>query len=280
MLSGLKRVILIVGLFGLLAATLVGFFLAERMLRPIRSAWRRQVEFVADASHELRTPLAVIQSNLGIVMEHTNETVLENLEWLNNAHGESRRLSKLVRDLLTLARSDSERMPVERTEIDLQDLLSHIHELYETIAQMRGIALELDATSPLVMLGDRDRLHQLFVILLDNAVKFTEEGGTIHIALSEQKSSAVITVTDTGLGIAREHLQRVFDRFFTVDPARSREQAGKGTGLGLSIARWIADAHGGRISVDSNGIGQGTTVRIELPAGGRLQLPSTPFLRK
>lgn len=279
-LSGLKRVILIVGAFGLLAAALVGFFLAERMLRPIRSAWQRQIEFVADASHELRTPLAVIQSNLGIVMEHTNDSVLENLEWLNNAHGESRRLAKLVQDLLTLARSDSERMPVERTRVDLQDLLSYIQELYETIAEMKDISLELDAQDPVIILGDRDRLHQLFVILLDNSVKFTQTGGTIQISLTEHRNSAFVTISDTGLGIAKENLQRVFDRFFTVDPSRTRDQPSKGTGLGLSIARWITDAHGGRITIDSEGIGLGTTVRIELPAGDRLQITSAPFLRK
>lgn len=279
-LKQLKHVIFLVGIFGLTAAGMVGFFLAERMLRPIRSAWQRQLEFVADASHELRTPLSVIQSNLGIVMEHTNESVTENLEWLNNAHGESRRLSKLVRDLLTLARSDSERMPIEREEVDLQDLILHIHELYETVADMRGILLRVDAPSSHTILGDRDRLHQLLVILLDNAVKFTEPGGSIEISLKAQKYLVVISVTDTGLGIERENLRRVFDRFFTVDPARSREQSSNGTGLGLAIARWIVDAHGGKISIDSEGIGLGTVVRIELPTGGRLQLPAAPFRRK
>ncbi|WAH38100.1 sensor histidine kinase [Alicyclobacillus dauci] len=268
-LNQLKRVIFIVGIFGLAAAALVGFYLAERMLKPIRSAWRRQLEFVADASHELRTPLAVIQSNLGIVLEHTDETVTENLEWLNNAHSESRRLSKLVRDLLTLARSDSEKTPIERNPVDLRELILHIRELYETVAEMKGIRFTTHADVPLTISGDKDRLHQLLVILLDNALKFTDADGVVEIGLSQQRNSAVISVTDSGLGIARENLSRVFDRFFTVDPSRSREQSAKGTGLGLSIARWIVDAHGGKISLHSEGIGQGTTVRIELPIAAR-----------
>jgi len=264
-MSDLRSVIVIVGLFGICGATLVGFILSERMLQPIRRAFQRQLEFVADASHELRTPLAVIQSNLGIVMEHTDQTVEENLEWLNNAHGEARRLAKLVQDLLTLARSDSERMPVERRPVALNDLLERIHDLYETIAEMRGIELTVRAEEPLVVLGDRDRLHQLLVILIDNAMKFTDAGGKVEIAAARNRNQAILSVRDTGIGIAKEHLERVFDRFYTVDTARSRHGEAKGTGLGLSIAKWIVEAHGGRISIASEGIGKGTTVRVELP---------------
>ncbi|TDY51215.1 phospho-acceptor domain-containing protein [Alicyclobacillus sacchari] len=268
-LSELQSVIILVGAFGVFGAALVGFILSDRMLQPIRRAWQRQLEFVADASHELRTPLAVIQSNLGIVMEHTDQSVEANLEWLNNAHGEARRLAKLVQDLLTLARSDSERMPIDRKPVNLRDLLLHIQDLYETIAEMKGIRLTVQANEPLVILGDRDRLHQLLVILLDNAVKFTDEGGEIELAATRSRNHVTLSVRDTGLGIAKEHLERVFDRFFTVDPSRSREQSSKGTGLGLSIARWVAEAHGGRIGIWSEGLGKGTTVRVELPVNSR-----------
>ncbi|MFB5188857.1 sensor histidine kinase [Alicyclobacillus fastidiosus] len=264
-LDNLQRIILFVGLFGLVGATLVGFILADRMLRPIRSAWQRQIEFVADASHELRTPLAVIQSNLGIVMEHTDETVTENLEWLNNAHGESRRLSKLVQDLLTLARSDSDQVNIDRKPLDLRDLILHVHELYEGLALMKGIQFKATVPMPITIQGDRDRLHQLLVILLDNAMKFTQEGGEIEISLTQQRNAALILVRDTGLGISKEDLKRVFDRFYTVDPARSREQSSKGTGLGLAIASWVAEAHGGKIGIESDGLGKGTTVHVELP---------------
>lgn len=261
----MRGVIILVGAFGALGAALVGFILSDRMLQPIRRAWSRQLEFVADASHELRTPLAVIQSNLGIVMEHTDETVEENLEWLNNAHGEARRLSKLVQDLLTLARSDSERMPLDKQPIDLRDLVLHVQELYETVAEMKGVHLVVDVPDPVRILGDRDRLHQLLVILLDNAVKFSDDGGQIAIGVARARSHVVLSVSDNGLGIEKQNLDRVFDRFFTVDPSRSREQTSKGTGLGLSIARWVAEAHGGRIGIWSDGLGHGTTVRVELP---------------
>lgn len=268
-LQMMRVVIVTVGAFGVFGAALVGFILSDRMLQPIRRAWTRQLEFVADASHELRTPLAVIQSNLGIVMEHTDESVEANLEWLNNAHSEARRLSKLVQDLLTLARSDSERMPLHWQPIDLRELVLRVQELYETIAEMKGVRLQVDVPQPVRIVGDRDRLHQLLVILIDNAVKFSNEGGEVTISVHQSRNHVILSVKDNGLGIAKENLNRVFDRFFTVDPSRSREQSSKGTGLGLSIARWVAEAHGGRIGIWSEGIGHGTTVRVDLPINSK-----------
>lgn len=263
-LNHLRRVLWFVGAAGLVASTLGGFLLADRVLRPIRRAWQRQLEFVADASHELRTPLAVIQSNLGIVMEHTDQSVVDNLEWLNHAHGEARRLTKLVQDLLTLARSDSERAPIARAQMDLRDLVAHVHELYEGIARLNGIDLEVDASKSVEIQGDRDRLHQLLVILLDNAFKFTPAGGSITIRLGSTRSAATLDVIDTGQGIAAEDLPRVFERFFTADRARARGDKSS-AGLGLSIARWIVDAHNGKIGIASKGVGRGTTVHVELP---------------
>lgn len=264
-LSHLRRVLLLVGLFGLGGTSVAGFFLAGRMLRPIKSAWKRQLEFVSDASHELRTPLAVIQSNLGIVMEHTDETVINNLEWLNNIHGESRRLAKLVQNLLTLARSDSEKMPISQDELEMGDVIEHVHELYQTVCEIKGITLRIEAGEEVLVLGDGDRLHQLLVILLDNALKFTDPGGSITMQVARVKNRAVVSVIDTGQGIAHENLGRVFERFFTVDRSRSHETAETGTGLGLPIAKWIVNAHGGSIHIESAGLGQGATVRVELP---------------
>lgn len=273
-INHLLSVIWGVGIAGIVVATLAGFLLADRVLRPIRKAWQRQLEFVGDASHELRTPLAVIQSNLGIVMAHTDESVVDNLEWLNHAHSETRRVTKLVQDLLTLARSDSEKAPVQTETMDLHQLIVHVHELYEGIATMSGITLRISGSfTPVWVYGDKDRLHQLLVILLDNAVKFTEEGGHIDLRLSAQRNVAVIEVIDDGLGIASENLPRVFERFFTVDQSRSRSERG-GSGLGLSIASWIVEAHHGKISLESDGLHKGAKARIELP------LANTEALRK
>lgn len=264
-LSRLKDVIWLVGFFGALGATIAGFFLADSVLRPIRSAWKRQLEFVSNASHELRTPLAVIQSNLGIVMDHTDQSVSDNLEWLNNAHSESRRLTKLVQDLLTLARSDSEKSPIAHAVVNLTRLVHRVGDLYQPITQIGQIVISIEASEDYYLSGDNDRLHQLLVILLDNACKFTPPGGHVTIALYKTRNNLVMSVIDTGKGILPDDLPRVFERFYTGDESRARiEKAG--TGLGLAIAKWIVEAHNGKISIQSKGTNQGTTVRVELPA--------------
>lgn len=262
-LTRLGTVLLVVGAAGVVAATLAGFFLAERVIRPIRRAWKRQVEFVADASHELRTPLSVIQSNLGIVLEHTQESVIDNLEWINNAHSEARRLSKLVSDLLTLARSDAESTPLSLQSVSLDTLLTHVMELFEPIADARGLNLQSQIYTNSVVHGDVDRLHQLFVILIDNACKYTPPGGTVTVTLEDVKGLAAIRVIDTGSGIAEEELKLIFERFYRSDKAR-RHDGDTGAGLGLAIAKWIVDAHHGKISVSSE-LDKGTTVTVQLP---------------
>jgi signal transduction histidine kinase len=268
-LRRLKTVIFFVGIAGMALSTLAGFYLAQRVLRPIRSAWQRQLEFVADASHELRTPLAVIQSNLDIAMGHTDESVIDNLEWLNNAHSETRRLSKLVQDLLTLARSDSEKVPLQLTVLSLAEMVERVQDLYGGIVEMAGIELEIQISpeaESLQIRGDADRLQQLLLILLDNARKFTPSGGRITVRLSKLRSTALLQVADTGRGIAAEDLPRVFDRFFTADLSRTRDDEDiGGTGLGLSIAEWIVEKHRGKITMSSPGLGQGATVSVELP---------------
>ncbi len=262
-LHRLKSVLLLVGVLGTLIAIMAGFFLAGRAMRPIRKAWQRQIQFVADASHELRTPLAVIQSNLGIVLDHSDQTVLDNLEWINNAHSEARRLAKLVEDLLTLARSDSQTAGVQLQPVDLTKLVPHVVELFETVAIVKRLELESDLSGEIHIMGDRDRLQQLFVILLDNACKYTSEGGKVRVTVALDKNTAVVQIEDTGQGIADADLNRVFERFFRADEARHRGETG-GAGLGLAIAKWIVEAHQGKIMLKSK-LGEGTRVTVKLP---------------
>lgn len=262
-LQRLGRVFLFVASGGVVVATLGGFFLAERALRPIRRAWQRQLEFVADASHELRTPLAVIQSNLGIVLDHSQESVIDNLEWINNAHSESRRLSKLVSNLLTLARSDTASTLIAKQRVPLHELLHHIVELFEPIASARELTLRYSGGGEWAVNGDGDRLHQLFVILVDNACKYTPAQGTIDLTVESGRNTATVHVTNSGEGIPTEELERVFERFYRSDKAREHGAEG-GTGLGLAIAKWIVEAHHGKISITSRP-GEGTAVHVQLP---------------
>jgi two-component system, OmpR family, sensor histidine kinase CiaH len=262
-LNRLRVTLILVGAGGGVVATLAGFFLADRFLRPIRLSWQRQTDFVADASHEMRTPLSVIQANLGLVMEHTHQTVDENLEWINNAMSEARRLSKLVQDLLTLARADTETIPIERTPVCISDVVLQVVDLFDPIMVAREIQLNADVTPGLMMVGDRDRLHQLMVILFDNASKFTPPGGKVDVVVNARFHTVYVEITDTGCGIPPNELPRVFDRFYRADPARHHGAQG-GAGLGLAIAKWIVHSHQGKIHITSE-VAKGTTVLLSFP---------------
>ncbi|MDQ0189156.1 two-component sensor histidine kinase [Alicyclobacillus cycloheptanicus] len=262
-LTPLRGIILLVGIVGAAIAGGAGFLWAGRALRPIRTAWDRQVQFVADASHELRTPLAVIQSNLDLVLDHTEQTVEENLEWIDNAHSEARRLTRLVEDLLTLARSDANTTPLRIQTVSVTDLVQHVADLFEPIADAKGLALEVINPPDITLQGDPDRLAQLLIILVDNACKYTDTGGHVTLEVTPQRGSILLRVADTGTGIDPADVPHVFDRFYRADKARARGDT-EGTGLGLAIAKWITEAHRGKIQLSSTP-GVGTTVTVQLP---------------
>ena len=251
-----------VGLISLVLAFFGGLFLAERAMVPIKNSWLRQKEFVADASHELRTPLAVIQTNIELVRGNSQETVESQDEWLDNIQFEAGQMARLVEDLLFLARADSEQVMLERREFPLHTTLREAIKPLTTLAESKGVGLEADLDSPLMFSGDPNRIKQLVVILLDNAIKNTPAGGQIKLGMQLAGSSVKITVSDDGEGIEPQHLERIFERFYRVDPARSKETGG--AGLGLSIADWIVHSHQGTIKVESTP-GQGTTFIINLP---------------
>ncbi|KPV43627.1 sensor histidine kinase [Alicyclobacillus ferrooxydans] len=262
-LKELEHSLFMVGIFGVALAAILGFWLAARTLLPIRKAYERQLQFVSDASHEMRTPLAVIQANLGVVLDHTDESVLDNLEWINNAHAESRRMNKLVEDLLTLARSDADRAPLDIQEVNLSELCQATADLFHPVAEASQKRLTAEIQPQVKTLGDQDRLKQLLLILLDNAFKFTPEQGTVTLSVRVDRAYATLSVTDTGTGISSKDLKRIFDRFYQVDSARNRNES-RGSGLGLSIAKWIVDAHHGKINVTSV-LHQGTTFEARFP---------------
>lgn len=239
---------------GRLAATF------NEMLASLEEAYAAQQRFVSDASHELRAPITVIQANLDLLTRHPAMPDAERQEAIAGAFGETARLARLVADLLSLARADAGvAMRRERVELDrlLMDVLGEARHL------ARGQRLAVDSVEPVVVEGDPDRLRQLLLIPLDNAIRYTASGGQIAVALERHEDTAEVRVTDTGIGIAAHDLPRVFERFYRADPARTRDPGG--TGLGLAIARWIAERHGGTVELSSRP-GEGTTARIRLPA--------------
>lgn len=233
--------------------------LFNEMLRGLEQALLVQQRFIADASHELRAPLAIIRGNLELLRDATRLPATEQRIALLEAHDEAERLSRLVVDLLTLARADAG-VPLQLEAVELHGLLMKV--LADARKLARGQRLELRAVSPATVLGDRDRLTQLLLILLENAVRYTAPTGQITAGLVCEGGHAVVRIADTGVGIPPEALPFVFDRFYRADPARSRDP--RGTGLGLAIARWIVHQHGGEITVESE-LSVGTIVRVLLP---------------
>ncbi|MDP4105381.1 MAG: HAMP domain-containing sensor histidine kinase [Bacillota bacterium] len=261
----LRNMLIIIGIgsaAGLFLSFLAGLFLANKALIPIQRSWERQSQFAADASHELRTPLAVIQTYLELLFRHPSKTIEEESETIFKSLSEVKRINKLVEELLTLARSDSNEQQIQPRHFMMDKLIASIVEQFKPIAELKNIHLKEMIEQDLNYCGDQERLHQLFVILLDNALKFTPANGAVVISCKKEGNVLKIIVKDNGIGISSEDLPYIFNRFFRVDKSRSRSEGG--TGLGLSIAKWIVEAHYGQITVESQQK-EGTSFIIKLP---------------
>lgn len=229
----------------------------DEMLARIASGFARERRFTADASHELRTPLTVMQTILDFVREGERPAI-EYRQALDDLAEETDRLQGLVEDLLQMARGERG-LDLYREEIDLATLLADVADSLRPLAENRSLQLDCDLPPSLVISGDPDQLIRLIVNLLDNAIKYTEQG-VITLSAQQVAGHALIEVSDTGIGIPQEHIPHIFERFYTVESARSSG----GAGLGLSIARQIVHAHSGRIAVESE-VERGTKVMVYLP---------------
>ena len=240
---------------GRLAATF------DRMLDRLDAAFRRQRQFTADASHELRTPLTMLTGQIDVALEH-KRTPAEYEQLLRSLRDDATRMSQLVSELLTLARADAGQQLLAMEELDLGELVRSVVAAMQPLALQRGVHLADQVQPQVSVSGDQMRLTQLLVNLVDNAVRYTPSGGVVNVAVERERQWAILRVTDTGAGIAAEHLPHVFERFYRADPARAR--ADGGAGLGLAIGQWIAQAHGGQISVASE-LGRGSAFTVRLP---------------
>jgi signal transduction histidine kinase len=262
-LDQLALLLVFSAIIGVLLAAAGSLFLANRALIPIRKAFSRQRQFTADASHELRTPLALIRANAEMLTLHGDRLAPQDAELVTEIIRETDHLNRLISDLLTLARADTEAVQINTKPVDFRALVGDVHEDLQHIAESRGIESDLSLNGPVTVAGDEVRLRQLLLILLDNALKYTDPGGKVMVSLAQGDRRARLTVSDTGIGIPASDRPHVFERFYRVDRAREHESGG--TGLGLAIAKWIVQAHNGEIKVESE-LGQGTTFQVDLPA--------------
>jgi signal transduction histidine kinase len=261
----LLLVLLPLGLGGLGLAVLGGRFMAGRAMRPVHGSFERQRAFVADASHELKTPLTLIRADAEVVL-YRGRLHEEDQKLVEHALAETDRMSAVLSDLLLVARLDAGKLEVSDKPFDLAASLSEEAERFGARAAGKDVLLEVQAPGELPARGDAKRTEQILGVLLDNAVKFTPTGGRIAVVGRLLDRWAEASVTDTGPGIAPEHLSHIFDRFYRAEAARSRGEAGGGTGLGLAIARDLARVQGGDLTAE-NPEGEGATFRLRLPRG-------------
>lgn len=260
--SQLILTLIIIGLISIVILAIISYVLAGISLIPIKKSWNQQKDFVADASHELRTPLTVIQTNLDVALSDEEGTIEENHEWINNAYTESIKMSKLVNDLLLLAKIDSKEIYIKKESIDITELLKQVISHMRPMFNNKKIKLEENILDNILVYGDYDRIRQLIIILLDNAIKYTNDNGSVEITLENIENKTLLKVKDTGIGLSEEDKEKVFNRFYRSDKARTSENGG--SGLGLSIAYWIVKSHNGTIKLESE-LSKGSAFIVELP---------------
>ena len=246
----------------LAVAAAIGHMLAGEAIVPLVEAYEKQRQFAADASHELRTPLSVVMASADLLDNDPSITSPFLKQVVADVRDEVKKMTKLVSDLLFVARSDNQALKLKLSKVDLAAAADQTIRLMQPLADKKLIMLRREGDESLTAKLDEQKMKQLLLILVDNAVKYTPENGKVTVrVLSPTAGKIRLEVEDTGIGISKEDKEKMFDRFFRVDKARSREMGGNG--LGLAIAQEIVNLHGGTINVESE-LGQGTKFIVTL----------------
>jgi heavy metal sensor kinase len=221
----------------------------NEMISRLQFSFTQIQQFSSDASHELRTPLTIMRGELELALRSKKQSSDEYRAVISSALEETLRMSSIIENLLSLAKADVARPAVNFTDVWLRPIIQELYEDCTMLAESKHITVTLGTLDDALILGDTVRLRQLFLNLIDNAIKYTPENGSVEISLFREAGNVKVRVKDTGMGIPADDLPKIFDRFYRVDKARTRELGG--SGLGLSISKWIADIHNGMISVES-----------------------------
>ncbi|WHY19353.1 HAMP domain-containing sensor histidine kinase [Paenibacillus sp. G2S3] len=236
-------------------------FFANRSITPVKEAFDKQKQFIADASHELKTPLTIINTNADVLLSNSDDTIHNQSKWLHYIKSETERMTSLTNDLLYLTEMDDSRSTMMYSKFNLSEAVENIILTMEAVIFEKNVSLEYDIQPDLTVQGNSEQIKQVIMILLDNAVKYTNPKGSVTLILKKQHNDVVLSVTNTGEGIAPEHLTRIFDRFYRTDASRARKQGGYG--LGLAIAKSIVEQHKGKIYAKST-VGESTTFYVHL----------------
>lgn len=255
------RILLIATIIFIFISIIISFILSNKTLKPIIEAWNRQTEFVQNASHELRTPLTIIQAKQELLLQEPNKKIIDKSKDITVCIKETRRLSKLVKELMILARADSNKLDLEKEIFNLDSLIKEVSEPYIEMARLQHKNVTLNLNSVKDLNADKNKITELLIIILDNAIKYTGENDKIDIYTYNKEGKTFIEIADTGIGISKDAMKRIFERFYREDKARSRQTGGNG--LGLAIAQTIVQAHNGSIKLVHNEP-KGTKVVIKL----------------
>lgn len=257
-----KNTLVVAIIICVILIVVASYILSKRTLKPIVASWKKQTEFVQDASHELRTPLTIIKAKQEKLLEKPESTIIDNAEDISITLKETQRLTKLVKELMELAKSDSKEIKLSKDKFLLDEEVKNISNLYKDVANTQNKELTLNLNYKGYILADENKIKELLVILLDNALKYTEPSNSIEVNTYQKDGKAIIEVADTGIGISKEDQEHIFERFYRAEKSRNRESGGMG--LGLSIAYNIVKIHKGIIKLDKNRA-KGTKFIIKLP---------------
>jgi len=253
---------LLIGNLVIIVIAIIGAYILSKMtLKPIMNSYKKQTEFVQNAAHELRTPLTIIQAKQELLLQEPESKIIDKSEDINILLKETKRLTKLIKELMILATADSNELKLKKEKTNIDTLIKDIVIPYKDYAEMQEKEINMDLKFNKEINVDANKINQLMIIILDNAIKYTAENDKIEIKTYVKDGKCVIEVADTGIGISEEATKHVFDRFYREDKARSRETGG--TGLGLSIAHTIVNLHGGNIKIVPNEP-KGTKVIIKI----------------
>jgi len=250
MLENFTRTLSVGTIIVIVLSIFISWTIAKKAVTPVVKAYKKQTEFVQNASHELRTPLTIIQAKQELLLQSPGSKIIDKSEDIALTLNETRRLKKMITELMELARTDNNKSTIHKDKTDINKLAQEVIIPYQEMAKMQNKQMHLNVQCDKEINVDKNKIKQLIIILLDNALKYTEENDSIELDIHNRDERLFINVKDTGIGISDEGLKHIFERFYREDKARSREKGG--TGLGLSIAHTIVKKHGGSIKLIHN----------------------------
>jgi len=233
----------------IIVVSLLGYFLSERTLRPIKNSLEEQKRFVSDSAHELRTPLTIMKTGIEIVAAGKKQSLREYQTLTKDLLEETDKLINISNSLLFLSKKDSGVLKNSYEDIDISSICQRLINLFESYATQKSVSLKSNIKGKYYIKGNYEQINQLLTNLLKNAIDYNKKGGSVSLSLESQKNNIILNITDTGIGISPEDQKHIFNRFYKADKSRSISDSG--AGLGLSIVKEIADLHGGIIKINS-----------------------------